>query len=538
MGRAKRGVGTTIAPVARKGLDAALRVVGHAPEQRAARRLGPVAANPGGRRIAFLTPRSWAFHVQAEAMIARGLALRGADVSFLTCGGGRSICDRAHVYEGPPMPCRSCSGYTAQSLDAHGHRWQPLQLGDGTGTEPAWPELDGLGLDELRAVTCDGLPLGELVEPAVCWYLCSTDLERDPIGARTLRAFLRSGAAVADQLDAALGRLQPETVVLLNGMFLFEAIARSLCERRGIEVISYERGYAKGTMFFSRGLPASRYDISHCWDSVRGRPLTPAEERALDDYLVDRQFGRRATSSFWPDPQFVEPEPGFTLMATNVTWDTAAQRRERCFGSVRQWVLDTVSWFADRPDRRLVVRAHPAEVRTPGAQSREPVGAIIASHFGTLPPNVTLIEADDPVSTYPYLRCADVVLVYTSTVGLEAALAGKPCITAGDAHFVRKGFSLDPADRDDYFQVLAHTVANPEAVKPDVGLARRYASFFFFGAQVPSDRWVWEPQAGLARITSDSQVLRPGEDEGLDRICEWILGPPTRLSPCCPPGES
>lgn len=504
-----------------KALDAAAREVGRAPEQQAARRLGTVPAGGRGPHVLFLTPRSWAAHVQWEAMVGRTLALRGARVTFLTCGGGRSICDRVHIYEGPPVPCRTCTAYTHTSLDAHGHDWVPLSIGGPR--EPEWPELDVMDLVALRSATWDGVELGRLVEVPVKWFLCNTDLESDPLGRTTFRRFLRSGAALADELATALDRVGPDIVVMLNGMFLFEQIARDLCGSRSIDVVTYERGYVKDTVFFHRGNTASRYDTSALWPDFADLPLSGEQEAELDAYLADRQVGARSISDFWPAPVVRHLDERCTVMFTNVTWDTAAQERDRCFASQREWVVSVIEWFASRPERRLLIRAHPAEVRSNGAWSREPVEGIVASAFPDLPANVAVIGADDPTSSYPLMAAADVVLVYSSTAGLESVLAGTPCITAAVTQYGGKGFTIDPPDRDAYFPVLDRVLAAPASHVPDVELARRYAHFFFFRAAIRTDRWAWEPIAGLARITDDPAVMAVGGDQGLDIIANGIL---------------
>lgn len=506
----------------RKGLDAVEREFGVAPEQRAARALGPVPEG-SGPGVLFLTPRSWAVHVQWEAMVGRALALRGARVSYLTCGGGRQACDRVHVYEGPPMPCRTCTGYTHRSLDAHGLRRQSLHGGLSGAEEPTWPELDAMSLDEMMAVEHRGLPLGELVRVPVAWYLCGTDLAHDPLGRQTYRRFLRSGAAIADELMAAIDRIRPDVVVMLNGLFLFEQVARVLCGQRGIDVVTYERGYVADTVFFARGGGASRYDISTAWEAYRDHPLSPEEEIDLDNYLADRQVGARSINDFWPAPSFDEPEPGFAVAFTNVTWDTAVQDRERCFTSARDWLVETVRWFSERPRHRLVVRVHPAEVRIPSAMSRERAVEVIEREFPTLPTNVVVIGPEDPTSSYPLMRAADVALVYTSTAGMEAVLTGTPCITAAATQFGGKGFTLDPPDRSGYFELLTHVLEDPSRWPASVEMARRYAHLFFFRAALRCDRWVTEPVPGLARITDDPTVLAPGGDPDLDVICRGIL---------------
>jgi hypothetical protein len=136
---------------------------------------------------------------------------------------------------------------------------------------------------------------------------------------------------------------------------------------------------------------------------------------------------------------------------------------------------------------------------------------------------VRLIEPDDPTSSYPLMEAADLAVVYTSTAGMEAAILGTPCITAGTTQFGSKGFTIDPADSEEYFDRLAAVLDDPAAHSPDVGFARRYAHFFFFKAALRSEPWVSEPIAGLVRITSDASLIGPGGDPDLNVICRGIL---------------
>src|SRR5207249_136570 len=150
-------------------------------------------------------------------------------------------------------------------------------------------------------------------------------------------------------------------------------------------------GYVKGTVFFHRGETASRYDTTEQWSVFRDRPLTQEENANLDAYLVGRRTGQGMINAFWENPRFEEPEPGFAVMFTNVTWDTAVQQRDRCFESSRDWILSTVRWFATQPQHRLLIRAHPAEVRSPKARSRERVDSLVGAAFPELPDNIRVI---------------------------------------------------------------------------------------------------------------------------------------------------
>ena len=512
-----------------KIVHAGLRLGGMAPEERAARRLRDEAAtlpHPSGPRVLILSPRDWAAHVQWDAMIGQALRLRGADVQLATCGGGLAICDRANTWEAPPMPCRTCSRYTGDALTAHG--LPPFEL---TSLAPHvdWPELDGLSLAELQDVEDGGLELGSLVKIPVSWFLMRSDLENDALAPRTYRAFLRSARRLAVASRALLDQVGPEVVVLCNGLFLFEAVLWAVCRQRCIPVVTYERGFIKETLVVDTNDAAPLFHFDQEWAVARRRGLTPDEETTLDAYLDDRRHGRRTIDRFWVSPDFAAPRAAIeggrlVSLFTNLTWDSAVIGQERAFSGIQEWLAASVRLFAARPADRLIIRVHPAEVKLPGKQTREPMGQVLHDRIGALPPNVRIVAAGDDLSSYPVMEQSDLGLVYTSTTGLEMAALGKPVVVAGRTHYAGKGFTHDAADPADFEAIVGRLLDDPEGGRPDRTLARRYAHFFWFEAPVPSPG-VEEHVPGLARLVVRSlHDLGPGRHPGADRICDLVLG--------------
>jgi hypothetical protein len=515
-----------------KGVHLGLRQISRPPEQVRARQLhAQFAMRPppaeAGKRVTILTPRDWASHVQWEGMIAQALRLRGAEVQFVTCGGGLEVCDRVNTYEGPPMPCRSCTRYVHDSIDAHGFDRQPLRPGWEQEDPGDWPELDELGLDELFHVEHDGLPLGQLISIPVRWFLMRSMLDDDPLAPLTTRRFLRSARRIAQGIEWALDAQKPDVVLLLNGLFLFESIASALCRRRGIDVVTYERGFLPDTLLFHRSQPENLYDVSGLWETVRSVPLTAEEDSELDSYLADRRVGRRTGDKYWVRARFDTPGKSTkgrrAVLFTNLTWDSAVLGQEGGFGSIHEWLTTVVEAMAGRPDDELIVRIHPAEVKLAGKQTREPIGAFIRDRYPVLPPNVHVIDATDTTSSYALMEASDIGLVLTSTTGLELALHGTPVIVAGDTHYRAKGFTVDVTSPQELVAALTQALDEPAALAPDTALARRYAYLFFFKAPVAAPG-VEEHIPGLARITvTDLAELLPGRNPSVDRICEGIL---------------
>lgn len=514
--------------IATKGAHLALRSVAQTPEQRAARRLrDQVAGRPlpaRGPRVLIQTPKDWAAHVHWDAMLGQALRLRGADVQFLTCGGGLEICDRANTWEAPPMPCRTCSSYVRTSLDAHGFEQHELAAHWDDGS---WPELDVLGLHELQEVVHEALPLSELTAIPIRWFLMAGDIDHDPLAPVTTRRFLRSARRIARATARVLDAVRPDVVVCTNGLFLFEAITIALCRARGIDYVTYERGLIKETLVFERNGIACLFDLDDAWAARGDEPLAPTDEKQLADYLAERRVGARTIDRFWKDVHFAAPERRRTgrlvSLFANLTWDSAVIGRSGAYGSISSWVTGVVQHMATRPQDELLIRAHPAEVKLPGKQTREPLASVL-ERVSPLPPNVRFIPPDDPTSSYPIMAASDVGLVFSSTVGLEMAVMGRPVVVAGRTHYAHKGFTLDPADPAAHRAMLDRALDDPAAVAPDVERARRYAHLFFFGHPV-AWRSVEEHVLGLARITiADVDELAPGVDPDLDRVCDLVLG--------------
>lgn len=515
--------------LAAKAAHAGLREFGQAPDQRDARRLVRTYPkpfpNPDGPRILFLTPRSWASHVQWDAMLAQALRLRGADVRFLTCGGGLTMCDRSNVWKSPPPTCRTCSSYVRDSLDAHGFPQTEMSRHWADGT--AWPELDHLSLDELAAVDYRGLPLGELVDIPVKWFLMRSNLQNDPLAGQTYREFLRSGRVIVDALLIDLDQIKPDSVVLCNGLFLFERIALEICERQGIDYYTYERGFIKETLLYRKNAISCYMDMSPFWPQWRDRALTTAEDTHLDEYLQQRRKSERSIDQYWDKVEFeaniVDESLTRIVAFPNLTWDSAVIGRSAAFEDLESWLVSIITFAATNPSVHLTVRIHPAETKLAGKETREPVESALVSHFDELPQNVEVIEPSDPRSSYSIIEASDIVLVFSSTTGLEAALMGKPVLVGGDTHYQSKGFTIDPLGPREYLDHLSRIIKSPRGYTPDIQLARRYAYLLFFRAAI-SRLDMEEHVLGLARIKAASLVfLEPGQLPELDRLCNAIL---------------
>ena len=258
-------------------------------------------------RVLFLSPRDWAVHVQWEAVIAQALRAAGCRRRASSPAAAASRSATGPTLEAPPMPCRSCTRYVDTTVDAHGFPRRSTRAGLGGDDPGAWPEIDELSLDELVDVGRRWLPLGRLVEIPVKWFLMRGRPRRRPArrGLDLPRASCGRRRRIARGVEAALDtRCRPTWSLLLNGLFLFEAIAWASAapghRRRDLRA-----GFIKETLVFAARRPACLYDVGDDWPRSRDVPLTGrASTPTRRPTCATGEHGRRTIDRFWGGARF------------------------------------------------------------------------------------------------------------------------------------------------------------------------------------------------------------------------------------------
>ncbi len=500
---------------------------------------------PFRKKVLFYTVRGWFIHVASEAILAKALQFRGAKAHFYLCGGGLPQCDfkpatDPHVTE--PL-CWRCTGLPTRLLAALGLSFDTTaDLITPTVTNEATGLTEGRDLAALRKLEYRGLNLYECVEASVQRSLLRGDIPDDPRSTEIVRGYIYAAVIQANACERLLERFAPDRVVLSNGLFFAERIALDLACRRGIEVIAYERGMRPQTIVMARNKPVCWFDTDPYWTRASQQALEPDEERDLDRYLQERAGGYVGIQQLWPRMQNdvaqlrrqlrLPPRRPVLALFTNILWDTSLYRRDRAFAGMFDWLRATIAVFARNPRWQLLIRVHPAEVRLPMAASRDRVVDRLRSGWPVLPANVQVIGPEDPTSSYSLLEIADAVAVYASTIGLEAAVRGKPVVVAGRPHYSDKGFTTDVWSAESYAETLSGVLGGED--RPTArqrALARRYAYLFFFRYQLPFPWVVDFPRAQRSLRLGALARLAAGQDDVLDLICTAILehGPYARF---------
>lgn len=470
----------------------------------------PAGAKPAGQPIIFfkassgLDDFSWnsAFHL----LVSWGLRLQGVPVIFFACKAGMSRCvlgtDRDHPEKTPP--CRSCM-YQSSVLYA-GAQVKPFTFQREAGLEQAisklslaelvsfeWPfpsKMKIASLAEERSLAMT-IPLGALCLPGLRWILRRHNLVDDEKTRFFLREYILSAWTVATEFESLLEQANPQALVVFNGQFYPEATAKWVAQRRGVKVVTHEVGLQPMTGFFTDG-EATAYPIA----IPESFDLNDEQDARLDAYLEKRFQGNfsMAGIKFWPDMKgldaaFLTKAAAFEQIVpvfTNVIFDTSQPHANTVFADMFVWLDLVLDVARTNPRTLFVIRAHPDETR-PGKESQESVAGWVAARQATSLPNVIFVPPHEFLSSYDLVARAKFVLIYNSTIGLEASIMGAAVLSAGRARFTQYPSVFFPPSVAEYRATLEHFLKSD---KIDVPLefrrnARRFLYYQLFRTSLP-----------------------------------------------------
>lgn len=407
-----------------------------------------------------------------------GVRLDGVPTVELVCRQGMLQCMLGTDPDDPEAqpPCQACVRFSEALGIVGERRWIDY-------VDTAVPELGGRRLPELISWEYKGLALGQLCLPTLRWSLRRHNLTDDATTQMIFRKYLHSAASLKRQFETALDELQPRTVVVFNGITYPEALLRELARQRGIPVVTHEVGLRPNTAFFSHG-QATAYPI----EVPAEFQLTSDMQRRLDDYLADRFQGRftMAGVRFWPEvsplPDWlnskIEAHQQTVVVFTNVIFDTSQIHANSLYQDMFEWLEDLKQLASAHLNTLFIVRAHPDEDR-PGKRSRESVSDWMGSAGMLRATNVEFLAPDDPVSSYELVRRAKLVLVYNSSVGLEASVIGAPVLCAGRARYTQLPTVYLPESKAEYQRMLSDFLS-ANGVKPPEEFSRNARRFFYY----------------------------------------------------------
>lgn len=480
-----------------------------------------------------------------DGVLAAGLTKAGAQVGRVFCDGSMPACLMATYSEAIPpdmiaefgLVNRLCKACFNRGTNNHRPMGLPefrysdyLKKEDFSDAQSLAASVD---LSTLSNWTLDGIAVGEHAQAGALRYYATGDLAGQPRADEVQRRYLEGAILTKRVYERIIAEWKPDVVVLHHGIYSPQGIAADVCRKAGVRVVTWVVAYRKNCFIFSHD---DTYHHTMMSEPVETWQELELSERARDEvraYLESRASGGKDWIYFHEEPDsdfksFAEKK-GIDLskpvvsMLTNVMWDAQLHYPANAFPGMKDWIIDSIRYFIDRPDLEVVIRVHPAEVR--GAiPSRQRVMDEVKKAFPDLPRHIHIIAPDEDASTYALAHASNAVIIYGTKMGTELTPLGKPVIVAGEAWIRNKGVTQDARDKPHYFELLDQLPAAPGQWAPDRERALRYAYHFFFRRMIPLP--FLQPNGTGAMFDVDLPSvhdLAPGKWPGLDTITDGIL---------------
>ncbi|HNB87848.1 MAG TPA: hypothetical protein PLE39_16540 [Anaerolineales bacterium] len=396
----------------------------------------------------------------------------------------------------------------------------------------------------LRAVKHDDLPekiLADIKEVSlwdVQYTLMREEVDMNDAGDRALYDLRIERNTFAAK--AALQFMQtekPDVVLIPNGLILEMGIVFRVARHLGIDAVTYEFNDQREQIWLAQNSSIMQQETDYLVDARCSLPMTDAMfERVAD--LENARRGARVwgkSKRLW---QYVSSQGAaetrkmlnlddrpVVMLAANVLGDSLTLGRDIFASSMTEWITKTVQYFARRTDVQLVIRVHPGEKLVPQAKS---MGTVVKDALPELPSHIHVIGALDKVNTYDLIEIADVGLAYTTTVGLETTMNGRPVISCGRTHYRGRGITIDPNTWEEYYATLEKVLSDIPAhqmTEKQIEFAWNYAYRFFFEYPRPFPWRLMNFWDDLAEHPLESVLSEEGKAQFKDTF-DFLVGEP------------
>ncbi len=297
-----------------------------------------------------------------------------------------------------------------------------------------------------------------------------------------------------------LDEVKPDCLLFMDRAYAGWGEIFDLALQRGLDTITWNVGYKSNRLVLKRYNPRNGRDHPLCpsaesWSQMRASPWSRSHGDAVrkeilesyksEDWFssVGTQFNKQILSRDATRRELgLSRDRKVAVIFPHILWDGSFFYGEDLFQDYTEWFVETIKAACANDRVQWVVKLHPAHVvkaTQEGRPGRPAELAVLEGIVDKLPPHVTLLQPDAPISTYSLFQIADYVITVRGTVGIEAALFGVPVVTAGTGRYDGRGFTLDSSTRDEYIARLSKLETYPRMTQDQIELAERYAFYVF-----------------------------------------------------------
>lgn len=385
---------------------------------------------------------------------------QGDNVTVLVCDGSLAACDPNPGHE--KTACMKCISRREAGLKLFSPPVRTVALTD---LVPDWEKrvqelkTEFTSIAELKNYRIGNFDIGAATLSSLFSLHHDSHIDLENHGAE-VRAFLLSAWRVYLCIQRYLQKHPVEKVYAFNCRYAPLRGTLRACQERGIQFVTHDKGPdTRRYVLYPNCMPHDRAfndaSMHQLWneaqnDDVKRREIGARwyEERSKGIFRKEKCHTQHQKADRLPadwNPQkrnvaiFLSSEHEFAAVGRE--WENPL------YPSQMDGIQSIVDSLRPKPGNlHLYIRVHPNLAKATNRQT---------SGIATIrEPFVTVIPANDPVSSYALLRHSNKVLTFGSTIGIESVYWGIPSILAGMSYYRNLGATYNPQTHQELMELI------------------------------------------------------------------------------------
>jgi hypothetical protein len=282
------------------------------------------------------------------------------------------------------------------------------------------------------------------------------------------RGFLQTILMTLIVIDKLCNQIKPKYVLSSHGVYSTWGAIVEYCKSHDIYVITWGRTYNKDGITFAFNDSYLKLDLVDKQAKWKDDEISEEQRQIVTNFYEER-LGRKkcefsydynkGNKNFYSSQRIKEmfnlaPETDIVGLFPNIPWDGQVTGESSVFPLYRDFLKQTVDFFANKKNIALVIRSHPAERLFGDTAGKETTASMLAELYPEMPSNILVLPPDHTVNSYTLGQNSIFGITYSSTVSLELTYLGVPIVLAGNPAFKNKGVVNDIKDKEDYIRLL------------------------------------------------------------------------------------
>ena len=283
-----------------------------------------------------------------------------------------------------------------------------------------------------------------------------------PIDKKLVKRYLKSAIATYLTTEKVIQKLNPKKVITYNGRYACSKPIVEVCKKYSIPILYHERGATKERYYLSDKSPhdfkSIKASIKQMWELSQDEN----KEKIAESYFLKKIQGEEIGWVSFTKKQVKGMIPGKNKKYRWTYYSSSDDEfiyvensmEHPIFSSQTEAIQWLISYVAKLDDVELVIRVHP---------HKEQKSQRLRNFWNNLSgDNVLVVPSHSPVDSYALAKSSDLVIVYSSTMGVEAAYLGKPVVVIGDATYRGLNCAYEPCTKENLETLLSRNLILPK----------------------------------------------------------------------------